>query len=95
MRGRRRPTARIGLDDRQHDAIRRLKAQIGDGGRVGLVVVEVVFLNGREVFEIALQRRGERLAFRVLELRNGDRRQNANDHHNDEQLDEGEASRLA
>ena len=80
-----------GDDDRERHTGRRSVAHSGLVGGVGRVVVIVLFLSCNQVAQVRLHGRHVRLLLGVSELRNGDGCQNADDHNDDQQLDQREA----
>src|SRR3712207_8632510 len=70
----------VGVVDPQVHTLRLLDAQVRDGGRVPLVIVEVRLLRAHQVAQVALDRRGVGLALRGLELRDRDGGQEPDDH---------------
>jgi len=90
MSRRRRPSSGGANYDRDDDARGWAEFQRCRITRILRRVIEDCFLSDSQVAQIATKGSCVRLSFRVLKLRNRDRRQNADDHDDDQQLDEGE-----
>ena len=90
---RRGPVASARRDRRETNARRRRELHVRgvNRRRILAAVGEERFFSGDEVTKIRDHRGLVRLALRVRELRNRDRGQNADDHDDDEQFDEGKA----
>ncbi len=95
VRCRRGPSGRRGIHNRQADAGRVIELQVRQAARVHRVLEKIRFLGRGQVAQVGLQRRHVCLAFRVLELRDCDGGKNPDNHHNDQQLNEGESRRHA
>src|SRR5215207_4119595 len=93
MRVRGKPRAGEDRNRRHRDTGRRLELHALRGvRRVDRRIREVRLFGRHEVAEIRLHRRDVRLRLGVGELRDRDRGQDADDHDNDQKLDQGEAA---
>ena len=71
--------------------VRALELQVRHDARVLRAVGEIRLFSRHEVAEVRLHRGDVGLLLRVRELRNRDRGKNADDDHDDQKFDEGEA----
>ena len=87
MRDLRGPTSGRGRTKGDGHAGCQANVERADARRVRGVVVKIRFLGCYEVAQVSTQRGRVGLALRVLEFRNSDRRKNANNDNDDQQLD--------
>src|SRR5436309_2194731 len=80
------------IDDKRDAGRRREVVHLRQADRVVRAVVEEGFLGRREVPQIRLHGADVRLLLRVGELRDRNSREDPDDHHHDEELDQGKAT---
>ena len=84
MRDLRGPTSSRGRAEADRDTGRHAEVERVDVRRVRGIIVKIRFLGRYEVAQVSTEGGGVGLSLRVLELGNRDRRENANDHDDDQ-----------